>query len=342
MGNPTTLLLGFAAAVAFVVWLAWPKKGLLARVRRRFLMTDRVLAEDALKHLLHHPSDEPDQAARMAAALEHSAARVERSLSLLASLNLILRSGDRAELTEKGRRHAVHLVRSHRLWERYLADRTGVGPVDWHDEAELAEHRLSPADARRLSERMGLPAFDPHGDPIPGADGVLPELEGRLLTELAVGRSAVIVHLEDEPRGAYEHLLEAGLAPGQRLTLVRRGDDGVTIVAAGRRSQLSKDDAGNVLVREDAGGLAEVEHPTLADVPPGRAARVLFISQACQGPQRRRLLDLGVVPDTVIEAEMSSAMGDPVAFRVRGALIALRREQADWIVVEPIERGEAA
>ena len=62
---------------------------------------------------------------------------------------------------------------------------------------------------------------------------------------------------------------------------------------------------------------------------------VAYISRACQGAQRRRLLDLGVVPGTPITREMTSAGGDPAAYRIRGALIALRRSQAVWIHVAP-------
>jgi Fe2+ transport system protein FeoA len=63
---------------------------------------------------------------------------------------------------------------------------------------------------------------------------------------------------------------------------------------------------------------------------------VTGLSRSLRGPQRRRLLDLGFVPGTLIEAEISSAMGDPIAYRVRGALIALRREQADAVLTEPV------
>jgi Fe2+ transport system protein FeoA len=73
---------------------------------------------------------------------------------------------------------------------------------------------------------------------------------------------------------------------------------------------------------------------TLADVAPGQVVRVLGINSSFQGPQRRRLLDLGLVPGTVVEAELASAGGDPVAYRIRGALIALRKEQSRWIQVD--------
>jgi DtxR family Mn-dependent transcriptional regulator len=75
---------------------------------------------------------------------------------------------------------------------------------------------------------------------------------------------------------------------------------------------------------------------SLATLKPGESGRVIGISSRCQGPQRRRLLDLGVGPGTEIVAELESAGGDPMAYRIRGALIALREEQASWVEVERV------
>lgn len=73
---------------------------------------------------------------------------------------------------------------------------------------------------------------------------------------------------------------------------------------------------------------------TLADLQPGETAEVVAVHS--QGPERRRLLDLGIVPGTRITAELRSPLSDPVAYRVRGALIALRRSQAMQIEVRPL------
>ncbi len=73
---------------------------------------------------------------------------------------------------------------------------------------------------------------------------------------------------------------------------------------------------------------------TLADLQPGETAEVVAVHS--QGPERRRLLDLGIVPGTRITAELRSPLSDPVAYRVRGALIALRRSQAAQIEVRPV------
>ncbi len=68
---------------------------------------------------------------------------------------------------------------------------------------------------------------------------------------------------------------------------------------------------------------------TLADLAPGQSGVVQAVHS--EGLERRRMMDLGIVPGTTILVEMNSPVGDPVAYRVRGALIALRREQAQLI-----------
>jgi DtxR family Mn-dependent transcriptional regulator len=81
---------------------------------------------------------------------------------------------------------------------------------------------------------------------------------------------------------------------------------------------------------------------TLADLGVGASGRVRRISSDCRGAQRRRLLDLGVVPGTDIVAEFPAAGGDPIAYRIRGALIALRRQQAEWIEIESVSAATDA
>ena len=96
--------------------------------------------------------------------------------------------------------------------------------------------------------------------------------------------------------------------------------------------------AGNVTVRQlPAGERTDPTRLTLLDAAPNETVRVVGISRACQGSQRRRLLDLGVVRGAEVTPELVSASGDPVAYRLRGALIALRRVQAAEILVERLE-----
>jgi DtxR family Mn-dependent transcriptional regulator len=120
--------------------------------------------------------------------------------------------------------------------------------------------------------------------------------------------------------------------------LVRVLDSGpgrVRFEAGGRELALPPIVARNITVEPLPGAdVVQQAEQTLAEVPEGEAVRVLGIHPALQGPQRRRLLDLGLVPGTVVEPELEAAGGDPVAFRVRGALIALRKDQAHWILVD--------
>ena len=82
--------------------------------------------------------------------------------------------------------------------------------------------------------------------------------------------------------------------------------------------------------------MSEQQTKTLRDLKLGQQGKVVNISAICQGAERRRFMDLGIVSGTVIEAEMTSPSGDPTAYKIRGALIALRREQAQLINITPL------
>ncbi|UCF39549.1 MAG: DtxR family transcriptional regulator [Gemmatimonadota bacterium] len=334
MVDPALALLVFAVILGLTVVAFWPRRGIVARLGRLVRLTERARVEDALKHL--HESEYAGKPATMesvAGALGMSRARAAQLVARLEGLGLARSEGETLTLSGVGRSQALRVLRTHRLWERYLADRTGVLPADWHDEAETREHTLSGDQVEQLAAAMGDPRYDPHGDPIPTADGELPPRKGFALTDLRPGQRASVVHLEDEPREIFEQLLRLGLAPRTQVEIVSAGPHAIRFTADGQEFTLEPVAARNVTVAapllEDERGPFE----SLSSLRPGEEAEVLEISPVCQGPQRRRLLDLGVVPGTVITAELEGAMRDPVAYRIRGALIALRREQAGWIRV---------
>lgn len=340
MVDPATALAVFAITVAVTAFALWPRRGLVARFVRMAELTERVLLEDALKHVYTCESIGREcSIASVAGQLETTTGKAAALLSRLVESELIRPGDSGPRLTDIGRESALRLVRSHRLWERYLADRTGVPAGEWHAEADRVEHTLSREETEALASRLGHPAWDPHGDPIPTPGGDLPAVERLSLAGVEPGRTAEIVHLEDEPREIYDALLADGLGLGARVSVLERSDRQVRLRARGREWPMDIMVACNVTVRllaegEDADGPVQ----TLSDLRPGEQGRVVGISPACQGSQRRRLLDLGVVRGTEIESALTSAMGDPVAYRIRGALIALRREQAEWIRIESLER----
>jgi len=334
---PFTALAVFGAVAVLAALLFWPRRGLVAWGLRYTRRSDRVLLEDALKQLYHAESaGRPGTTESLAGGLEVARGSAVRLVERLAELGLVRAEEGQFSLTPDGRAHALHLVRAHRLWERYLADRTGVLPAEWHEQAEKAEHGLSEAEAEALSARMNHPRYDPHGDPIPTHTGELPARAGSPLSAHRPGAALTILHLEDEPRESFERLMALGLTPGTPIRLLAVSPTAVRFRLDGREHALPPVVADQISVEPlgDGQEIDEAVRMTLAEVRPGAAGRVVRIAAHCQGPARRRLLDLGIVPGALIEAEYASPGGDPVAYRVRGALIALRRVQAELIQVE--------
>src|ERR671917_560868 len=167
-----------------------------------------------------------------------------------------------ASLTERGRVEALRLVRRHRLIETFLLEHLGYSWQEVHDEAERLEHAVSDEFTERLAELLGHPAHDPHGDPIPAADGTLEPDDSLPLGEAEVGGRGRISKVSDESNPALDYLGERGLVPGTLLT-VREGralDGGVGVPA----------DALVLLVhlRLDPAG-ADGVHPHTAPAPLG-------------------------------------------------------------------------
>jgi len=167
--EPAFALLAFLGLSVVGLLAFWPEWGLLARYRRRRRSSLRVTAEDVLKQLLRAEHAEADASVdALAGAIGISRHAASSTLQRLAEQGLVSLESDRFGLTEPGREYALRILRTHRLWERYLADRTGVRPEHWHDSAEEAEHELSLTEVDALASRLGHPLYDPHGDPIPG------------------------------------------------------------------------------------------------------------------------------------------------------------------------------
>lgn len=338
--DPMVMLVVLGATALLLAAVLWPRVGLLARVRRLRHETERVRLEDGLKHLLDaERAGQPCTLDTLAGRLETSRGVASDVVTWLTDNGLAVAAARGYELTERGRQYALRILRTHRLWERYLADRTGVPAAEWHAEAERVEHQLSEEEAEELAWRLGDPRYDPHGDPIPTSAGDIPDRITTTLRGLEPGDSAVVRHLEDEPREVFDRLVGIGLAPGQTLELVEspEGDRAgrIRVRVRGEEHVLRPVDVANLTVeRLPEGEEASGPSRTLNDAARSETVRVTGISPACQGPQRRRLLDLGVVPGTTITSELVSTSGDPVAYRIRGALIALRWEQARWIEVE--------
>jgi DtxR family Mn-dependent transcriptional regulator len=343
MYNPLIALTIGVLLVAGGALVFWPERGLLSRWQHSRRVTQRVLSEDALKHI--HEAQLPGRRPTLqsiAGALQISPNRAAALLTDLEQRGLLTIEGDEPRLTPAGREAALHVIRAHRLWERHLAEDTGFAEAEWHQLAERYEHELSPSEADALAAQLGHPTHDPHGDPIPTPDGELIGHGGQPLAALSSGEVARIVHIEDEPETVYAQLVAEGLYPGQWVRLLEVTPQRVRFWANGNEHVLAPIVAANIAVIPGV-STVEVEMEAGADEPlhhlkTNESGTVVGLSPRCRGVERRRMLDLGIVPGTVVRAEMISPSGDPIAYRVRGALIALRREQSELI---RIVRGAA-
>jgi DtxR family Mn-dependent transcriptional regulator len=197
--------------------------------------------EDYLKgaYLLRERGEEITVLA-LAEAHKVTAPSVTGMVKRLASMGLVEHSPYKSiMLTPAGEAVALEIVRHHRLLELYLAEFLGMAWDEVHAEADRLEHHISEDLEERIADRLGQPATDPHGDPIPTRDLTLPERELGRLTSLAPGTQATVARISDQKAGLLHYLGTLGLVPGAPLTVVgvapyggvvsvRLGEDGPT------------------------------------------------------------------------------------------------------------------
>lgn len=156
------------AAALFALAFCFGKEyGLLARWFQRLRSRKKVMQENALKSIYRfledrHLAMETQFSVDEIPTLEASALRRLRGVGLVTS-----GAGDKFALTSKGLSDARGIVRRHRLWELYLAQRARFALDHVHDDAEKMEHMMDDADVARLAEQLGHPTMDPHGRTIP-------------------------------------------------------------------------------------------------------------------------------------------------------------------------------
>lgn len=123
-------------------------------------------------------------------------------------------------LTDDGVREAAAIVRKHRLTERFLTEKMGFGWEEVHDIAEQIEHVRSPRFFEKMDELLGYPDIDPHGSPIPDANGNVALTEGTPLSAIESGTLVRLVAVHDETTDFLTYLNQRGLRLGMPLRVV--------------------------------------------------------------------------------------------------------------------------
>lgn len=151
----------------------------------------------------------------IAEELAINAASVTDMIKKLAAKKLITyKPYQGVQLTTKGRKIAVDIIRKHRLWEVFLVEKLQFNWSEVHDIAEQLEHIKSEELINRLDDFLGNPHFDPHGDPIPDKDGHFHHAEPVLLSEVDPGASVIIQGVKDDSKDLLHYLEQHELLLG--------------------------------------------------------------------------------------------------------------------------------
>ena len=203
--------------------------------------------EDYLKCVLVHAQESPvDDSAtglvsmgQIASALDVAPGTVTAMMKTLSESGLVeYEPYSGVRLTPAGHKLAIHVLRRHRLIELFLVE---VLDLDWsevHAEAELLEHAVSDRLIERIDEMLGRPSVDPHGDPIPNAEGDVAWGENKSLLASPAGKPLEVVRVGDQSVGFLRLIEKGGLMPGEPVEIVERNDaaDALTL-AVGERAE---------------------------------------------------------------------------------------------------------
>jgi DtxR family Mn-dependent transcriptional regulator len=154
-------------------------------------------------------------------------------------------------ITEKGKKQALWVIRKHRLWEVFLVNKLGFNWDEVHEIAEQLEHIKSSLLISRLDEFLGFPKFDPHGDPIPDEDGIISSKPRLILSDLGAGEEAELVSMKDTGSAFLNYLDRIELKIGTiiRVLEIMEFDGSREILTNGKkRITISQQVSDNLLV----------------------------------------------------------------------------------------------
>jgi len=188
----------------------------------------------------------------LAERLQTRASTVTDMLRKLGRKNLIEHTPYRGScITETGRRQAIRIVRKHRLWETFLVDKLQFKWDEVHEIAEQLEHIQSTLLTERLAQYLGNPQYDPHGDPIPDAQGNYPTSRSVPLQEVKTLQAVEVVAVNDSHSDFLQYLASQSIQLGDRLEILRieNFDQSYTLRHGERDIQLSATAARQLYVR---------------------------------------------------------------------------------------------
>jgi len=202
-------------------------------------------------YLLDPYAQERIATGQLAEALNVTPGSVTSMIKSLAEAGYVLhRPHYGVELTDEGRRLAIHVVRRHRIVELFLVQTLGMDWSEVHDEAEKLEHVVSDKVVNRLDALLGFPTVDPHGDPIPTSEGELPHRPLMLLAMCNEGDRVAVARIGNQDTAFLHFAEENGLLLGTLITIMSKNDvaDSLTLQSSEKEVTLGLAAAGKIEV----------------------------------------------------------------------------------------------
>lgn len=187
-------------------------------------MNDSRMAEDNIK-AIYNATEWDDKGATISKIAEQMGVAIStasENISKLVAQGLVEHKPYRGiKLTAAGQEMALRMVRKHRIIETYLCERLGYTWDEVHEEAEVLEHAASDRLIAHMDAELGFPTHDPHGDPIPRADGSLKQVELRSLGEVQAGESVLVMRIKDDDPALLRYLEnETRIRPAVAVTVL--------------------------------------------------------------------------------------------------------------------------
>lgn len=188
----------------------------------------------------------------IAGMLDTKASSVTDMLKKLADKNLVsYQKYQGVTLTDEGLHKAKMIVRKHRLWEVFLVEKLQFSWDEVHEIAEELEHIQSEPLIDKLDAFLGFPAFDPHGDPIPNAKGVINKVEKELLSEAELNQLYTCVGVKDSSTEFLQYLDKQQIALGSTIKILEKEpfDETLLVEIDGKKLTISNKIATNLYIR---------------------------------------------------------------------------------------------
>ena len=226
---------------------------LFLSILKLFSVMKNISKEDYLSTIYRHRNNEGGiKATQLAEQLEISNAAVTDMMKKLSRDGLVNYARYKGiKLSKQGESYARNMIRRHRIWELFLQRIVGMPWDKVHDEAEQLEHSSSDELVNRLEEILDYPQFDPHGDPIPDKNGMLPKQKKMIpLSMIKTGEMVEVVRVNDFDNDFLNYLSGIGIKLNKKLIIknVLNFDKSMLIEIDGSEINISNTIAANIFV----------------------------------------------------------------------------------------------